>query len=108
MEFKKGDRVFHKNLELFGTFVDYAWETNAEADVDFEMEDGHIEQRHVSINQLQKCPSEMESIINELARKDNFTNDKQYNSGLRLIREMGYCHVSGDPDVKYYCICNGY
>lgn len=30
----------------------------------------------------------MESIINELARKDNFTNDKQYNSGLRLIREM--------------------
>ena len=50
----------------------------------------------------------MESIINELARKDNFTNDKQYNSGLRLIREMGYCHVSGEPDVKYYCICNGY
>ena len=31
----------------------------------------------------------MEPIINELARKDNFTNDKQYNSGLRLIREMG-------------------
>ena len=31
----------------------------------------------------------MESIINELARKDNFTNDKQYNSGLRLIKEMG-------------------
>lgn len=42
----------------------------------------------------------MESIINELAKKDNFTNDKQYNSGLRLIREMGY--------LKYYCICNGY
>lgn len=31
----------------------------------------------------------MESIINELARKDNYTNDKQYNSGLRLIKEMG-------------------
>ena len=31
----------------------------------------------------------MELIINELARKDNFTNDKQYNSDLRLIREMG-------------------
>lgn len=50
----------------------------------------------------------MELIINELARKDNFTNDKQYNSGLRLIREMGYRYVSGEPDVKYYCICNGY
>lgn len=49
----------------------------------------------------------MESIINELARKDNFTNDKQYNSGLRLIKEMGYRHVSGEPDVKYYCMCNG-
>lgn len=50
----------------------------------------------------------MESIINELARKDNFTNDKQYNSGLKLIREMGYRHVCGEPDVKYYCMCNGY
>ena len=48
----------------------------------------------------------MESIINELARKDNFTNDKQYNSGLRLIREMGYHHVSRESDVKYYCMCN--
>ena len=44
----------------------------------------------------------------ELAKKDNFTNDKQYNSGLRLIREMGYRHVSGEPDAKYYCMCNGY
>lgn len=49
----------------------------------------------------------MESIINELARKDNYTNDKQYNSGLRLIKEMGYRYVSGEPDVKYYCMCNG-
>lgn len=61
MEVEKGDKVFHKNLELFGTFVDYAWENpNEEADVDFEMEDGYIEQRHVSINQLQKCPGNKE------------------------------------------------
>lgn len=60
MEFKKGDKVFHKNLQLVGTFIGYAWETNAEADVDFEMGDGYIEQRHVSINQLQKCPSDEE------------------------------------------------
>lgn len=54
MQFKKGDRVFHKNLELFGTFVGYAWESDEEADVDFEMEDGFIEQRHVSVKWLEK------------------------------------------------------
>lgn len=75
MKFKKGDRVFHKNLELFGTFVGYAWETNAEADVDFETEDGYIEQRHVSINQLQKCPSD-EEIGERIAR---------YNSGIKEV-----------------------
>lgn len=54
--------MFHKNLKLFGIFVDYAWENpNEEADVDFEMEDGYTEQRHVSINQLQKCPSSEEN-----------------------------------------------
>lgn len=76
MEFKKSDRVFHKNLKLFGTFVDYAWENpNEEADVDFEMEDGYIEQRHVSINQLQKCPSN-EEIGKRIAR---------YNSGIKEV-----------------------
>ncbi len=57
MKFKKGDKVFHKSLELTGTFLYYAWETAAEADVEFEMEDGYVEQRHVSVSQLQKCPS---------------------------------------------------
>lgn len=75
MKFKNGDRVFHKNLELFGTFVGYAWETNVEADVDFETEDGYIEQRHVSINQLQKCPSD-EEIGERIAR---------YNSGIKEV-----------------------
>ena len=54
MKFEKGDRVFHKNLKLFGTFVGYAWESDKEADVDLEMEDGFIEQRHVSVNWLEK------------------------------------------------------
>lgn len=31
----------------------------------------------------------MESIINELARKDNFTNDKQYNSGFKANNRNG-------------------
>lgn len=55
IRFKKGERVFHKNLKLFGTFAGYAWESDDEADVDFEMEDGHVEQRHVSINQLENA-----------------------------------------------------
>lgn len=50
----------------------------------------------------------LDLIINEIANKDHFTNDKQYNSGLKLIREMGYYYVSSDTDVKYYCMCNGY
>ena len=50
--FKPGDRVYHNNLKLYGTFIDYAWESDDECDVDFEMEDGEIEQRHVSVNWL--------------------------------------------------------
>lgn len=49
---KPGDRVYHKNLKLYGTFIDYAWESDDECDVDFEMEDGEIEQRHVSVSWL--------------------------------------------------------
>ena len=44
--FNPGDRVYHKNLKLYGKFVGYSWES----DVDFEMEDGKIEQRHVSVS----------------------------------------------------------
>lgn len=76
MDFKPGDRVFHKNLRLIGTFVGYAWESDEEADVDFEMGDGLIEQRHVSINQLQKQPSD-EEIGKLIAR---------YNSGIKKLR----------------------
>ena len=52
MKFKPGDRVYHKNLKLYGTFIDYAWELDDECDVDFEMGDGEIEQRHVSVSWL--------------------------------------------------------
>ena len=50
----------------------------------------------------------MELIINELANKDHFANDRQYNAGLKLIREYGYLYVCSNPDVKYYCMCNGF
>lgn len=69
MKFKKGDIVYHKNLRMVGTFVGYAWESKEEADVDFEMEDGYIEQRHVSVNQLIKKPDDKE--ICEFIREHN-------------------------------------
>ena len=31
MEFKKGDRIVHLGLELVGTFVEYAWNSDEEA-----------------------------------------------------------------------------
>ena len=52
--FKQGDRVYHRNLKLYGTFIDYAWESDDECDVDFEMENEENEQRHVSVSWLEK------------------------------------------------------
>ena len=32
----------------------------------------------------------------------------RYNSGLKLLKENSYLFVCGNPDVEYYCMCNGY
>ena len=50
--YEVGDRVYHKNLELYGTFVEYDWTGNSECHVDFDNEDGFEDCRHVSTNQL--------------------------------------------------------
>lgn len=52
-KFKPGDRVYHKTLELYGTFVDHSWEAG-ECYVDFEMPDGYVEQRRVTLYWLEK------------------------------------------------------
>ena len=52
MEFKKGDRVLHKNLQLKGTFLEYDWTGKDESWVDFDNEDGYEDCRHISTNQL--------------------------------------------------------
>lgn len=44
--------------------------------------------------------------ISRVAGKDNKSNDSQYNRGLKAIKDFGYEHVMGDPDVKYWCMCN--
>ena len=54
-KFKKGDRVYHRNLKLYGTFLGYAWESDDECDVDFEMKDGVIEQKHVSVSFIERA-----------------------------------------------------
>lgn len=45
--------------------------------------------------------------IDEFAKKDHRTKDKEYNNGLRKIREYGYIAVCAEPEVKYYKMCNG-
>ena len=46
--------------------------------------------------------------IDRLVEKDHYTNDIRYNSGLKLLKENSYLFVCGNPDVEYYCMCNGY
>lgn len=71
MELKKGDRVFHKGLELVGTFMEYAWNSDEEAIVKFDNADNPDDCRHISVNQLQKCPS----------NEENGKRIARYNSG---------------------------
>ena len=51
MDFKKGDRVLHKNLQLKGTFVEYDWTGKEECHVVFDTEYGE-DCRHVTTSQL--------------------------------------------------------
>ena len=44
-KFKHGDRVYHRNLKQYGIFIDYEWESEEECDVNFETEDGEMEQQ---------------------------------------------------------------
>jgi hypothetical protein len=50
--FKKGDRVYHKNLQLKGTFIEYDWTGVSECYVNFDTEDGYEDCRHVTTSQL--------------------------------------------------------
>lgn len=52
-EFKHGDKVYHRKLKQYGIFVEYAWNSNEECYVNFKEDDGHIEQKHVSVNWLE-------------------------------------------------------
>ena len=83
-KFKHGDRVYHKNLNQYGYFIDYAWESDEECDVNFETEDGRTEQKHVSLNML------------ELACK---TYNQRIMEALRQRRELDANDISQDTEI---------
>ena len=61
MDFKKGDRVLHKNLQMKGTFVEYDWTGKAECHVLFDNEDNYDDCRHVTTSQLVLLDEEKQS-----------------------------------------------
>ena len=52
-KFKSGDKVYHRHLKQFGTFVQYNTLSDDECYVDFVNEDGYTECKIVSVSQLQ-------------------------------------------------------
>ena len=74
MELKKGDRVFHKGLELVGTFMEYAWNSDEEAIVKFDNADNPDDCRHISVNQLEKLPNGSE-IVKRIIKYNNSKKD---------------------------------
>lgn len=100
-KFKHGDRVYHRNLKQYGIFIEYAWESDEECDVNFETEDCEMEQKHVSVSWL------------ELASK---TYNKEIMEALRQRRGLKPDDVSEDADImsmakqdvfNEYCQWNG-
>lgn len=51
-KFKAGDRVYHKHLKQFGTFVQYNKLSDEECYVEFVDENGYTECKIVSVSQL--------------------------------------------------------
>ena len=68
-KFKHGDRVYHRNLKQYGFFIGYAWESEEECDVNFETEDGEMEQKHVSVNWLELAEKTYSKEIMEALRQ---------------------------------------
>jgi len=52
-KFKVGDRVFHRNLKILGTFEGYDKLDTDTCYVNFDTDDGHDDERRVSLNQLE-------------------------------------------------------
>lgn len=55
---------------------------------------------------IMSLEEERKIMIMKMAREDHLSKDTQYNNGLKAIRNFGYEHVVGNPDVEYWCMCN--
>ena len=55
---------------------------------------------------IMSLEEERKIMIMERARNDHMSNDTKYNKGLKAIRDLGYGHVRGIPEVEYWCMCN--
>ncbi len=55
---------------------------------------------------IMSLEEEKRTLIMKRAREDCLSNDTKYNNGLKAIRNFGYQYVVGNPDVKYWCMCN--
>ena len=45
--------------------------------------------------------------MQKVAQNDNYTNDKEYNKGLKLVREsIGFSVLYVTEEVKYWMLCN--
>lgn len=51
-KFKKGDRIYHKHLQQFGTFLEYAIISDEECFVELVNNFGDLEYKCVSVSQL--------------------------------------------------------
>lgn len=51
-KFKPGDRVYHRNLKEYGTFIGYAWESEEECDVDIYNGQGIMSQMFMKKRQI--------------------------------------------------------
>lgn len=59
--FEKGDRVYHKNFQLEGTFIGYGLVGETECHVNFDTEDGHADCKQVTTSQLELIKSDFVS-----------------------------------------------
>lgn len=46
--------------------------------------------------------------INNIAKEDNYTNDRMYNAGLKAIKQYGIEDCYFMKEVKYWLMCNGF
>lgn len=100
-KFKHGDKVYHKKLNLYGKFIDYAWKSDEECDVEFEDEDGYMEQKHVSVSWLELAPKTYsEEIMRALRQRRKLKpDDKSQDCNIMSMAKQDvfneYCNWRG-------------